>query len=78
MEPVIDAAAVTGVPQPDPLLSPDPQVVPGALAPPGSAALPGAGPLSATRQTPGTLPLYDHFQQPLKKVFPAPASPRNS
>ena len=54
----------------------DPQVVPGALAPPGSAALPGAGPLSATRQTPGTLPLDDHFKQPLKKVFPSSRLPQ--
>ena len=54
----------------------DPQVVPGALAPPGSAALPGPGPLSATRQTPGALPLNDHFQQPLKKVFPSSCLPQ--
>ena len=54
----------------------DPQVVPGALAPPGSAALPGAGPLSATRQTPGALPLNDHFQQPLKMVFPSSCLPQ--
>ena len=54
----------------------DPQVVPGALAPPGSAAFPGAGPLSATRQTPGALPLDDHFKQPLKKVFPSSCLPQ--
>ena len=54
----------------------DPQVVPGALAPPGSAALPGAGPLSATRQTSGALPLDDHFKQPLKKVFPSSCLPQ--
>jgi len=54
----------------------DPQVVPGALAPPGSAALPGPGPLSATRQTPGALPLDDHFKQPLKKVFPSSCLPQ--
>ena len=76
MEPVTDAATVTGGPPPDPLLPRRPSRGPRSTGSSSSAALPGAGLLSATGQTPGALPFNDHVKQPLKKGFPSSCLPQ--
>ena len=74
MEPVTDAAAVTGAPQPDPLLPLRWSQEHWLLQ--AQRYFQGQGPSLPHDRPPGTLPLNDHFKQPLKKVFPSSCLPQ--